>query len=65
MPGCLGVEVAVNVTDDLWQALGEAFSDAFGKSPIADELQRIADDYQRDAIAGAQSTMPDDEPGEL
>lgn len=23
-----------------------------------------ADDYQRDAIAGAQSTMPDDEPGE-
>lgn len=45
----------MNVTDDLWQALGEAFSDAFGKSPIADELQRIADDYQRDAIAGAQS----------
>jgi len=27
--------------------------------------QQTSEDYQRDAIAGAQSTMPDDEPGEL
>lgn len=33
--------------------------------PVMPPTQQQADDYQRDAIAGAQSTMPDDEPGEL
>lgn len=32
--------------------------------PTAGDLQRLADQYQRDAIAEAQSVRPDEEPAE-
>jgi len=48
VPGGLGVEVAVNAPFD-------DFDTAPWLLPVMPPTQQQADDYQRDAIAGAQS----------